>query len=69
LAWGYNGYGQTDSPSGNCFVDIAAGGYNGLAIIAEYGMYLDADLNKDYTVNSTDFAIMADDWLKCKLIP
>jgi len=69
IAWGDNGYGQCDVPSGGGFVSVSAGYDHCLALMSkplcgEWG-YPRGDINRDCRVNIYDFAMMADDWLKC----
>jgi formylglycine-generating enzyme required for sulfatase activity len=63
VAWGRNDYGQCTVPSPNTgFTAIAAGGYHSLGL---KGCQFDlaGDLNDDYEVDFSDFALMANNWL------
>jgi len=69
-AWGRNNYGQCDVPAGDGYVAIAAGEWHNVALrIKTCTATIMGDVNGDCKVDFVDIALMAQNWLKCNIVP
>ena len=64
VGWGLNGYGQADTPDGNDFLAVAAGGWHSLALASDGSLLAwgDNSYNQTDVPEPNDFAAIAAGW-------